>query len=215
MELIKKLDMRFATNKSKKKARYGLFLCPVCKTTCQTYISNGLKAKSCRPCVNIAASKKMTTHGGRRTRPYRTWMSAKDRCNNKNSIYYKNYGGRGIKVCDEWSKFEPFRDWALANGYSDDLTIDRIDNDKGYSPDNCRFVSRNIQMRNTRKIKINNKSGFRGVCWYKAGNKWVAQICVDRKQVYLGRYTDKLDAAKAYDRYVIDNNLEHTTNGLI
>jgi len=70
---------------------------------------------------------------------------------NKNRVKYKDYGGRGITVCQEWRTFEPFQAWALANGYAENLSIDRIDNDKGYSPENCRWVTEKQQSRNTRR----------------------------------------------------------------
>jgi hypothetical protein len=67
----------------------------------------------------------------------------KDRCHNPKSKYWSRYGGRGIKVFAEWrNDFSAFRDWALGNGYQKDLTIDRIDNDKGYSPSNCQWITR-------------------------------------------------------------------------
>ena len=75
----------------------------------------------------------------------------KDRCYRKTHIHYNRYGGRGITVCPEWEhSYETFRDWALSHGYADDLSIDRIDNDKGYSPENCRWISLKIQNRNRR-----------------------------------------------------------------
>jgi len=215
MQLIKKLDMRYATKNSKRKFRYGLFLCSVCTTSCETRIDHGLSAKSCRMCADIAFDERNTTHGCRGTRIYQTWMKMKQRCNNKNSDDYKYYGDRGIKVCEEWNDFAVFRDWALANGYSDDLTIDRIDNDVGYRPDNCRFVGRSVQMQNTRRIYAHNKSGYRGVSWHKSSNKWLAQISVNNKKLHIGCFTDKLEAAKTYDAYVIKNNLEHTLNGVL
>lgn len=93
-----------------------------------------------------------TKHGLSKTRIYREWCCVKNRCKNKASKDYPRYGGRGIKVCEDWDKnFTSFYDWSMANGYSDDLTIDRIDNDKGYSPDNCRWVGREVQVLNTRK----------------------------------------------------------------
>ena len=85
------------------------------------------------------------------TKLYGIWDSIKSRCCNPNVKGYKTYGGRGISVCDEWrGSFLAFRDWALSNGYQEGLQIDRIDNDEGYSPSNCRFVTRKEQMRNKR-----------------------------------------------------------------
>ncbi|MDL2301830.1 hypothetical protein LJC58_05685, partial [Lachnospiraceae bacterium OttesenSCG-928-D06] len=84
----------------------------------------------------------------KQSRLYHIWCNMKARCNNPNHTYYANYGGRGITVCDEWNDFLSFRDWALDNGYSDTLTIDRIETDNGYSPENCRWVTMKIQENN-------------------------------------------------------------------
>ena len=96
------------------------------------------------------------------TRLYHIWANMKTRCLNPNNEYrYSRYGGRGITVCDEWMEFEPFLSWALSSGYSDSLTIDRIDNSKGYYPDNCRWVTMAEQNRNrssTHYVKINGVS---------------------------------------------------------
>ena len=76
----------------------------------------------------------------------------KERCNNKNNKSYKNYGGRGIKVCKEWSEnFMSFYNWSINNGYKEGLTIDRINNDGNYEPSNCRWITRKEQNRNYRK----------------------------------------------------------------
>ena len=90
------------------------------------------------------------THGMCDTRLYRTWRGMVNRCTNQNEPAYPNYGGRGNTICESWKTFEPFKEWALSSGYADDLFIERVDNDKGYCPENCKWATRKEQNRNKR-----------------------------------------------------------------
>lgn len=113
-----------------------------------------LKHNKVRSCGCLMAEVK-TIHGESKTRLYCIWSHMKRRCLNPKASRYHKYGGRGIKICSEWIKdFPAFRDWAVANGYNDDLTIDRIDNDGNYQPDNCQWLTRS---ENSSKRGIDNK----------------------------------------------------------
>lgn len=99
------------------------------------------------------------THGGKGTRLYRVWQGMRERCENPNHVSYKLYGGRGISVCSEWDQdYASFRDWALSSGYDfnakrGDCTLDRVDVNGNYCPENCRWVSMLIQSNNRRDHK--------------------------------------------------------------
>lgn len=108
----------------------------------------------------INRNKQLTKHNKYNSRIYRIWRGMKDRCYNINSKDYKNYGGRGIVVCDEWlNDFMSFYNWSMNNGYDDSLTIDRIDVNGNYEPSNCRWVTQKQQQRNRRNNKLFTYNG--------------------------------------------------------
>lgn len=102
----------------------------------------------------------MYRHGMNSTKMYHKWENMKQRCLNPKHPSFHNYGGRGISICLEWFDFVNFRDWCLENGYSEDLELDRIDNDGNYEPSNCRFISHvnnNYNKRTTTRYQYNGK----------------------------------------------------------
>lgn len=211
-KLIKITEIRKPSEKAKFKEKYGLFECPVCKKEYETIIKSVKYGKSTK-CKNCSATIKKTTHGLRNHRLYRIWANIKQRTTNDNYLETKYYKEKGITVCSEWlNDFKSFYNWAMNNGYSDNLTIDRIDGNKGYYPYNCRWTTKDIQSQNTKKIRTNNTSGFRGVCYRNDILKFRTYITVNKKRIHLGNFDTAQDGAKAYDDYVISNNLEHTRN---
>jgi len=138
-------------------------------------------------------------HGLCGTRIYQIRKYMLRRCNNPNYKDYAVYGGRGIKVCAEWSDKdggpERFYQWAITHGYADNLSIDRIDPNGGYSPDNCRWVGKTVQARNTRARL--NSTGFPGVHRERSG-RYYASITENNHMRRLGTYDTPEEAFAAY-----------------
>lgn len=148
-------------------------VCWICKCDCGnecTVIGKNLRngnTQSCG-CMKKSIGDKTRTHGMRNTRLYKIWHDMKRRCYDKRRKAYERYGGKGIQVCDEWKNdFMAFYNWAMDNGYQENLTIDRIDNDGNYEPSNCRWA--------TQKEQQNNRTNNRYVT-YEGETMTVAQM---------------------------------------
>lgn len=149
-----------------------------CKCDCgNETIAQGtlLSLGKTRSCGCLAANNiNQTKHGKRRTKLYGVWCTMKSRCNNPNAVHYQNYGGRGIKVCDEWRlDFQSFYDWAYANGYREGLSIDRINVNGDYEPSNCRFVTMKVQNNNRGNNALYTFNGET-----KTLSQWADESCV-------------------------------------
>ena len=153
------------------------------------------------------------------TQLYRCWAGIKQRCFNKNCEIFYKYGGKGITMCEEWkNNFMSFAEWALNNGYKfnrlgrfNELSIDRIDNSKGYSPDNCRWVTSIIQNTHLSTLKT-NKSGYVGVSWSKKEKKWVCVISLNNKSKRIGSYKTQKESVEARNSFIDANKLPHQKN---
>ena len=134
------------------------------------------------------------THGFTRHPLYSVWHAMLHRCDVPKNVGYHRYGGRGIKVCPAWYSFEVFV--ADMGVRPDGLTLDRIDNDKGYSAANCRWATPLTQSRNM-GVSRRNKSGFKGVTWDKSRGKWMVCLSVNGRSKNIGRFGNLEDAAAA------------------
>ncbi len=189
MKLIKKLPPKYINGRC---VSFGLFWCDSCKSEVERPLGNGLKCESCG-CLKIK-------HKEIHNRLYKIWWGMKQRVLNPNHTFYKNYGGRGIMICPEWTDklngFINFRDWALSNGYAENLQINRIENDGNYESNNCNWVVRTENQRNRRKNVIKS-----------------LQIANEIRELdKIGKYTrkelsEKYAASQSIISYIINNKI--------
>lgn len=141
---------------------------------------------------------------------YRAWKAMKNRCYNPNYQHYHRYGGRGITVCDEWlNDFEKFFS-DLGKAPTKKHQLDRIDNNKSYSPNNCRWVTPKENCNNRSKYKSN--TGYTGVFYRESKDRYESNICINRKYKHIGVYKNLKDAVIGRKEFIIKYNKEHNTN---
>ena len=167
-----------------------------CGSPPKTYLISqlrGNKTKSCG-CLNI---ENITSHGMHDTRAYQCWVDMKTRCDNPKNKYYGYYGGRGITYCEKWKKFEGF--WEdMGESYSDDLTLNRRDNDGNYCKENCEWDTKNFQGHMRRKLDGTLLESI-GMVQSPETLKFQARIKINEVGVVIGTYLTEQQAAKAYD----------------
>lgn len=151
------------------------------------------KSKSCGCYQKIYDAESNKTHGMSGTRIWRIWSCMKARCNNEKDTTYQYYGARGIKVCDDWNNsFESFHEWSVDNGYNENLTLDRIDVDGNYEPENCRWITMKEQGSNRRNNVLYELNGQK-----KTLPQWGEEYGIDYRKVYRRMYYSKWDLEKA------------------
>lgn len=166
--------------------------CPSCNNDFEIWSSHKNRNSRCKNCRN-----------NKGTRLYRIWENMKSRCSNKNVPNYSIYGAKGIKVCDEWNKFINFKTWAMNNGYNDDLTLERIDLNKGYDPSNCKWATYYEQSRNksnTVIIEINGET----MCL----KDWCNKLNIDYKNIH-----SKLNKLNMTPKEYLDREIKRLEKG--
>jgi len=175
-----------------------------CKCDCGkvTYVLGGnLRSGRQKSCGCLDYERKVkhgNTSGSKETPEYRAWKNMKKRCYNTKDKYYQDYGGRGIKVCDRWlHSFENFLE-DMGKRPSPKHSLDRIDYNGDYSPENCRWVTASEQIINQR-LRKDNKSGYKGVTWEKRRKQWYVYIKPgsNMKRIYVGAFDNLEDAIEA------------------
>lgn len=193
---VKEIDPFIRKNGYKR--RVGIFICPHCNNEFEARFEHiqHHNVNSCGCIKGKLISEKKTTHGICGKPLYQVYRNMLTRCYNKNNHRYQWYGMRGISVCDEWiNSPEYFFLWALSNGYTQGLELDRIDNDGNYEPSNCRFITHIDNINNQREIRSTNTSGYKNIQNY--GNRYRVTI----KSKHIGIFNTIELAIEARENY--------------
>jgi len=168
MKLIKELEKRKSPNhKDHKVLRWGIFLCPVCKKKAEKDYHNGIRQKACG-CTQTTHGEYINNRSGNRL--VQTWHSMKNRCYGNDPNHCQWYKSKGIIVCEDWKNdFVVFKNWALNNGYRDNLQIDRKNNSGNYCPENCQFLTPAENSRKRPNTKLTMKKARRIRLLFKRG----------------------------------------------
>ena len=157
-------------------------------------------------------------HSLTKTKGYKLWCNIIQRCYNPKNPSYKYYGEKGVIMEDYFkNSYENFINWIKGIAHynewlnSSELSLDRIDNTLGYSRGNIKFSTKTEQVEN-QNLRVDNKSGYKGVCYHKLNKKYSATITINKSKVFLGYYDTALEASLVYDNYVLKNNLNRKTN---
>ncbi len=201
MKLIKNLGLKKRKYTDKQRHNFSIYECPSCFNHIE--LITGTDKKACKKCSDKMPKK----HGLTKTNQYNIWATLIQRTHNPNNKNYNEYKHR--KPPEKWNTFEGFWD-DMGVGYKDGLQIDRKNNNLPYGKKNCRWVSKNIQAQNTKLIRRNNTSGYRGVS--KSGKKWQVDISANKIKYYLGMFDYPWTAAYIYDSFILANNLNHPMN---
>lgn len=210
MKVIADLGMKKPTPSYYKKVRMATFECTHCHQPFDAVVSKKAQTQLfCKNCNGTSLIK-----GNRDHALYRVWADTKAKLTaiNKHRVAYLD---KHISMCESWkNSYETFFTWAIAADYKLGLTIDRIDNDGNYEPNNCRWVDMSIQICNQRAIKRNNTTGFKGITKI-TDTKWVAHISFRGQRFGLGSFKTAILAAKAYDSFVKLMQWPHSHNNLL
>ncbi len=213
LTLIADLGMLYPTNTSTTLVRYGIFICPRCSkemTSPVTAIKQN-KIQTCKPCGHM-------THGLKHHILYEVWKNMIYRCYNSKSREFERYKDRFVS--EEFKNITIFINYIetlpnYINRKKENLSLDRIDNNKNYERGNLRWATKTVQVQNTKKLRKTNTSGYRGVFLdkrHKGLTPYFSNIRVNGTRKHLGMFKTPLEASYAYDKYIKDNNLEHTKN---